>query len=156
MSWQLARDQIISIIEGTTPRSKARGYPAAFKYRGASDAERLPQERGFWIEYESGHMVGPMSPTFATWLRAQVVISVRYGTDLEVATLQNIMMEDYSDIMVRIANPANWNRPTSTIVAANLGTAEIMPFKIEKVDGATLLQFLFTLDFKDTVQPGGF
>lgn len=106
--WVAARDQLISIIEGTTPATTARGVASTFKHFPDANRDLLPGVRGFWLEFSTLRFIGPLTPSLPRRTRADLSILFVYDADDDVAALYEVIARDHLALSTRLLNPALW------------------------------------------------
>lgn len=148
MSWLAARPVLVGIIAGVAPTVRKQGLPSKFKHddNGSEDAA-LGDSRRFWLALRNGNAIGHVQPT-ATRYRLSVDVVVEYVMDADAATMDTAIGEDAVEIIRALASSANWNRPTSTIVAVSPAGDSLGPFSVDDVDGGKRLRI--TLDVEIT------
>lgn len=150
MGWTLARDTLITIVEGTTPTTGARGLPSEFTHVPQHTEDTRGNSRTFRFKLDNLRGVGPLMPSAQT-LRSvyAVTLEIDYGTDLEPEELDDAIQQDYLAIRARLLDDSLWDRPTSTIeLLLPETTPNIMPATIERDDTGARLVMPFDLEFR--------
>lgn len=140
MGWVEARNQIVTIVEGTTLSTKKRGLGSFIRYKAEASALTLPDSRCFWFEVESATTIR-MIRNGGTWESVELDLVICYRADLEPAEMLEAMLLDRAALSPRFLDGTQWNRPTSTILKiAHSGEDNLMPTTFERVEGATLMR----------------
>ena len=150
MGWSTARDTLISIIEGTTPTTGARGLPAEFTHIPQHAEETRGNSRSFRFRLDNLRGVGPLMPSAQT-LRSvyEVTLEVDYSVDLEPEEQDDAIQADYLALRARLLDDSLWDRPTSTIeLLLPETTPSIMPASIERDETGARLVLVFDLEFR--------
>lgn len=137
MSWPLVRDQLASIVEGTTPLTKKRGLPAKFKHQvEAREDGMLPDSRGFWFEVRGSAMNGKQSTISPPRrFRANVDLVVAYREDVDETLLAEAIMLDHQALCARLPDGSLWGRPASTIESLFLGSPLVVEMDVDRQEG---------------------
>jgi hypothetical protein len=150
MSWALAKAQLVSVIEATTPTTQKRGLPAAFAHVPEQPATLEGNGRTFRFSVQNPRGVGPLMPsTQALRSRVEVSVEVDYGVDLEPEELDDAMMQDYLVLRAALLDDSGWDRPSSTIENVFPGTSpDILPATIDRDETGVRLVIVFDLEFR--------
>ena len=148
MTWSLARNKIIEIVESVTGLRTDRGLPSTFKYDPASWDEAPGQERTFNVT-ATGHGTNANDPAGARRRFRDVDITIYYpeiGGDQGL--LDEVVGTDYEAISDALLLTANWDRPNSTIIAIGDGSDEILPADspVNTATGGRILTVSFPLE----------
>lgn len=147
MSWAAARPVLVSIIGAVVPTVKRQGLPPKFKHDdNGSEGEPIGDSRRFWLITKSGNAIGHVQPT-ATRYRVSVDVVVEYVFDVDSSTMDLAIVEDAVEIVRALASSANWQRPTSTIVAVSPAGDSLGPFVVEDVEGGKRLRITLDVEF---------
>lgn len=147
MSWAAARPVLVSIVGAVVPTVKRQGLPPKFKHdTNGEESEALGDSRRYWIATKSGNAIGHVQPT-ATHYTVTVDVVVEYVFDVDSATMDLAIVEDAVEIIRALASSANWQRPTSTIVAVSPSGDSLGPFVVEDVDGGKRLRITLEVRF---------
>lgn len=147
MSFPLAHAQLVTIIKAISPTLMHRGRPPKFHHQPEANEEDLPDARGFWFGIDKMSMFGNVTPGFPRRFRYDMTLSVFYPEDINSQEILNAIGSDYASIIASLADPATWDRPTSTIVAIILGEAYIAPGTISDVGGGKMFNISFVMEF---------
>lgn len=150
MGWIAARDQLVNIVEGTSPTTKTRGLPGTFKHYADASIEEGPDSRAFWFSIKSMGMKGHITAGLPRWLRYEVDLVTVYRLDSDPTALFEAVALDHLAITTRLFNPSLWGQPTSTIESLALGRDLIGEAEIEEVDGALVVSTRLTVEFRET------
>lgn len=150
MAWTDARDQIVSIIEGTTPTTKKRGLPGSFRHVAEASEDAIPDARSFWIVITKMSMKGHLSALLPRWFVYDVDLVVAYPDDTDPTLLFEAIAADHAAVMARLPDSSLWGQPTSTIESLYLGRDPVGETDIEDVDGFVLVTFHLTATFRST------
>jgi hypothetical protein len=146
MSWSAARPVLVSIIAGTAPTIMKQGLPSKFKHDpNGEEGAPIGDSRRFWLAVKQGNAIGHVQPT-ATRYRLSVDVVVEYVFDVDAATMDEAVVQDAIELIRALASSANWQRPTSTIVAVSPAGDSLGPFVVEDVDGGKRLRLTFELE----------
>lgn len=147
MSWAAARPVLVGIIAGVAPTVKRQGLPTKFKHDdNGSEDEPIGDSRRYWLITKSGNAIGHVQPT-ATRYRVSVDVVVEYVFDVDSSTMDLAIVEDAVEIVRALASSANWQRPTSTIVAVSPAGDSLGPFVVEDVEGGKRLRITLEVEF---------
>lgn len=147
MSWSAARPVLVSIVAGVAPVVKKQGLPAKFKHdTNGDELNPIGDSRRFWLVTRSGNAIGHVQPT-ATRYRVSVDVVVEYVFDVDSSTLDEAIVSDAVEIIRSLASSANWQRPTSTIVAVSPAGDSLGPFVVEDVEGGKRLRITLDVEF---------
>lgn len=147
MSWAAARPVLVSIVGAVAPTVKKQGLPAKFKHDdNGEESAAIGDSRRYWLSLKSGNAIGHVQPT-ATRYKATVDVVVEYVMDVDASTLDLAIGEDAVEIIRALASSANWQRPTSTIVAVSPAGDSLGPFAVEDLDGARRLRITLDVEF---------
>jgi hypothetical protein len=147
MSWSAARPVLVSVVAGVAPTIRKQGLPSKFKHDpNGEEAEPIGDSRRFWLSTKSGNAIGHVQPT-ATRYRASVDVVVEYVFDVDASTMDEAIVEDAVEIIRALASSANWQRPTSTIVAVSPAGDSLGPFVVEDVEGGKRLRITLDVEF---------
>ena len=139
MGWVAARDQLVTILEGTTVPTKKRDSGNAFHYEPQASRTNPPTTRGFFFEVPAITTIR-LIRNGGTWESAECSIAMAYAIDLEPAARLEVMMRDRAEIVARLLSPSNWAQSTSTIIkVAHSGEDDLLPTVFEDVPGAVLM-----------------
>jgi hypothetical protein len=144
MSWAAARPALVSIVGAVAPTVRRQGLPTKFKHDdNGEEANPIGDSRRYWLALKQGNAIGHVQPT-ATRYKLTVDVVVEYVFDVDAATMDLAIGEDAIEIIRALASSANWQRPTSTIVAVSPAGDSLGPFVVEDVEGGKRLRI--TLD----------
>lgn len=147
MSWSEARPVLVSIIAGVAPTVKRQGLPAKFKHdTNGEEGEPIGDSRRFWLSVKRGNAIGHIQPT-VTHYTVSVDIVVEYVMDVDSATMDEAIVEDATELIYALASSANWQRPTSTIIAISPAGDSLGPFVVEDVEGGKRLRITLEVRF---------
>ena len=152
MAWTQCRDQIVSIIEGTTPTVTRRGLAPTFKHvENASSDGFVPQGRAFWIVLREMMMKGQVTIALPRWFRYGIDLVVAYPADVDPTLMFEVIAADHAAIAARLPDQALWGQPTSTIEGLFLGAEELLRAEVEATDeGVVLVTYSMTAEFRQT------
>lgn len=147
MSWSAARPVLVAIVAGVTPTVKRQGLPSKFKHdTNGEEGEAIGDSRRFWLSAKRGNAIGHVQPT-ATHYTVSADVVVEYVADADAATLDEAIVEDAVEIVRALASSANWQRPTSTIIAVSPAGDSLGPFVVEDVEGGKRLRITLEVRF---------
>lgn len=147
MSWSAVRPVLVSIVGAVAPTVKKQGLPAKFKHDdNGEESAAIGDSRRYWLSLKSGNAIGHVQPT-ATRYKATVDVVVEYVMDVDASTLDLAIGEDAVEIIRALASSANWQRPTSTIVAVSPAGDSLGPFAVEDLDGGRRLRITLDVEF---------
>lgn len=154
MSWILARDQKVRIVENTIPTSTKRGASKkSFKYAPEASRDKLPDTRCFWFEIKKMAMTGVLTVALPRRSRFEVDLIVAYHADVgDPAALFDTIAADHTALIATLANQDLWGRPDSTIETLFLGAPLIAVAELERVGGRVLMIIKLVVEFR-TPQP---
>lgn len=149
MGWVEARDQIATIIAGTTPTTVKRGLPPKFKHQVEGREDGTLGARGFVIFIrEMGH-VGQTFAALQRKSRYECDIVIEYPNDIDETLLMEAIALDHEAIADRLPQGSLWNRPTSTIESLFLGDKVIVRASVDVPDqGPVRVAYHLTIEFK--------
>lgn len=153
MGWVEARDQVITIIEGTTPPTSRLGNTQRFTYSAsASEDGTLPHSRVFWFELVASETKRIIRGG-GTWERVDldIVTAYRLAGESNLGAVQEAMCLDRPAITQRLLLPANWNQPDSTLqLIGHDGSEGLMKTTFSKVEGARLMRMRARVEFESS------
>jgi len=136
MAWSDARPRIVEIVETlAVPTVTAYGVPPSFRHNETGSEDTRGKSRDFYIEVDVAGLNGPMVHPSHSRRRRLVTgsIFVDYEGLTDTAGFDLMAVSDAEVIGDALANPANWNRPASTIENLSLfGTEDISPIVVER------------------------
>lgn len=133
MTYRAVRNQLVSIVSGTTPSVVTRGLPSRFKHDDNGASSDAGDSRRYWLATSSGVAVGP-STTLTRLMTVQLNLVVQYCSDVNSAELDIAIVDDAAQLIRRLANGANWGRPSSSIISVSAIGDRMAPFVVE-IDG---------------------
>lgn len=139
MTYEIARDQIVSMIENITDLDP-RGFAPSFTHVKTESLNDEYAQRSFTLHLESGATSSASVGANSRWSYNELTLNVYYDDVVERDEQDAVIHADYLKIRDTFFDTANWNRPASTIVSlSNNGTA-IYPFVITEPsdEGRTL------------------
>ena len=146
MSFALARAQIVSILEATSLSYAHEDLPATLQHVSESSEADAPAPRGFWLEASARGIDNPLGALSRAHTVADLSVVVFYADIIERGVLDVAIAQDYDDIARTLADPAQWNRPTSTIVALDSAGA-LLPRQRRPLSGGVLSVLTFPLEY---------
>lgn len=153
MAWTDCRDQIVSIVEGTTPTTQKRGMPSAFKHVVEANADGWkPGARSFWLQIRSMAMKGQVTLALPRWFRYEIDLLIVYPVDVDPTIMFEIIAADHAALAARLPDQALWGQPSSTIEGLYLGRDEVLDAEIEtdEGEGIALVTYPLTAEFRQT------
>ncbi len=127
MTWATVDAQLATIVEGTTgldePGSHRSAFKRAPKWDPADDAT-LPAGSRRW-QFEVLRSAKLYS--YRRRYRVSGRLLVSYDVDASFVDLQNRMLADSKELRDRLKDTTLWGRPSSTIHALIVGTADDHP-----------------------------
>lgn len=152
MAWTNCRDQVVSIVEDTTPTLTKRGLPATFKHVVEASADGfMPGARSFWITIRSMQMKGHAAVNLPRWFRYECDLVIVYPIDADPTLLFEAIAADHAALAVRLPDASLWGQPSSTIEGLFLGRDEVLDAEIDVDEGRmALVTYPFTAEFRQT------
>jgi hypothetical protein len=149
MAWPEARDQVVAIIEATTPTTLKGGLGGKFRYEKKASRLAVPDSRGFWFGmHERVAMHGQTTPVLPRRTRLAVPLIFAYRDDIEPARRMEAMLADYDAIVRRLMDSGNWASSTSTIENLSASEEDLAEAITEPVEGAVLQIFNLLIEFR--------
>ena len=144
MSYALAKAQIVTIIEGTTPAKSKLGLGPRFRHdpKGESVVARsftlAQSELGRW---------GPVTTTTKVHVAA-LIAEFRYPSQVgDADALDVAMATDYELLSNALLDVSGWNQPTSTLWALASDDVVALPSSTTKSDDATTLSIQIVMRY---------
>lgn len=152
MAWAECRDQLVSIVEGTTPTVMKRGLPGSFKHVVNASADGFtPSARAFWFTIETMLMKGQVTLTLPRWFRYGIGLNIVYPLDVDPTLMFEAIAADHSALAARLPDVSLWGGTASTIEGLFLGADEILQADIDITDeGVALVTYPMTAEFRQT------
>lgn len=149
MSWSDARDAIVAIPATVTPSVVGAGLPALFRYdKAGHDNTQGAQSRRWWGRVLSGVADGPATHTI-TRHRVNFEVVVEYiDSPGNTELIDKAIPTDAQQLAIAFGSGANWNRPTSGIVAISALSNAVAPFTVEQLDGCRRLRFVLEVRYQ--------
>ena len=149
MSWLEARNQLIHILEkDVIPLRTDRGLPSDLKHDEAAWEASPGRSRTFSI-LSTSQGTRAHDPAGARRRFKDVSITVYYHEFAGDHSLLDLIIGlDYEAISNALLETANWDRPTSTIIALGVAGEEILPAEspVEAESGDRTLIITFPLE----------
>lgn len=140
MSWAEARNQLTSVIESLTPVNDGTDLSdVVFENIPEGDATR---SRGFWWTVQE---IGTVSPTVSGRINLGITLTVVYENGRSTQQTDETIVLDYNALSDAMLNEANWNRPTSTIIALSQGGDEVLLSSVRDTDNLRFLDVNFEM-----------
>jgi hypothetical protein len=144
MAWASVDAQLITMGESVTPLATEGGLPSRFRYVRESSEQAPPRPRDFMFQVEGGSRSGPNIQQRRAY--ADVSLLIFYEETRDFGQLNRMIVSDWEAFRDVFTDPANWNRPTSTIESIALfGDDVIFEYAIERVEGGAVLAIRFPL-----------
>lgn len=152
MAWVECRDQLVSIVEGTTPTMTKRGLPGSFKHVvNASVDGFTPSARAFWFTIDTMLMKGQVTLTLPRWYRYGINLNIVYPADVDPTLMFEAIASDHSALATRLPDTSLWGGTSSTIEGLFLGADEILAADIDITDdGIAIVTYPMTAEFRQT------
>ena len=149
-TYTTARDQIVAIVKATAVPTLERGSGPSFRHAPRATLDDLPDTRGFWVRATAHAAVGPLTSGLASTqrLRAQMELSVAYRATSDGTALDAIIAADHAALVKTLMDQSLWSSATSGIVTVSLGGGEILPARIDDLDGARVLVLTFPMEYR--------
>ncbi len=146
MAWANVASELVTMTESVTPLVTDFGMRAGFRHVKEASEDAPPRTRDFTYEVVSGSRKGPSIQQRRSY--ADVILTVYYEDVRDYAELVDVMVGDWEAIRDVITDPAQWNRPTSTIESIALfGGDSLFEYAIERVEGGSLLSIRFPVEY---------
>ena len=152
MAWAECRDQLVSIVEGTTPTLTKRGLPGSFKHVVNASADGFtPSARAFWFTIDNMLMKGQVTLTLPRWFRYSIALNVVYPVDVDPTLMFEAIASDHAALAARLPDVSLWGQATSTLEGLFLGADEILAANIDVTDeGVAIVTYPMTAEFRQT------
>lgn len=144
MSYEIATDQLIAVVEGLTPSTTLATVGSRFRH---DPTGRLSQPRSFTLR--AGPQGAVLRNTRETFERVDVDLTIAYQPHTDERALDVLIQSDRSQVSRALLDSDNWNQPTSKIVDTAADSDELMlgDLSFEPADDEAGARWLLTLRF---------
>lgn len=127
-TWDVARDQLASIIEATTPATKKHGAGSKFRHQVTAEPAGPLPPRGFVFHLRKIAQKGATASPLPRRKRYAVDLEIAYpDNEVDATTLYALMAADHDSLTNRLPQGELWGRPASGIVNLFGAGDEILP-----------------------------
>jgi len=131
VGYKLARDQLVSILEGIDQDGLCQPEEGACGFKQARftnfDEDAAIQTRMFFIRSAARATVSDGLCIGRAWTRHDMDLAIYYRFRLEDASLDEMINTDYEVVRTALLDPRNWNRPGSSIIELATDIDELIP-----------------------------
>lgn len=147
MAYDHAHSRIVAVVEDTPGLVGDGGLAPRFEHMNEGNA--LADSRVFFIAIVKMSAKGGNTRVLPMWSRYLCKLVMIYRAQNDITALYGVIAKDHT-ALVKHVRDADWEGATSTIESLWLGSELIGEADIEIVDGAVVVEYGFTLEFRET------
>ncbi len=147
MSFKLARDKLIELLEDATPITSIAGSGSSFMFIDSGETDRLGRTRSFFVALRSGSIGGVLTSMTRIY-QCDLDVSVFYKNVRSQKQMDEIVVSDYEVLTESLINNSQWDYNTTGLRRVAVAGETILDYEIDEDENGVLMTISVSLEYE--------